>query len=143
MAVRISGTKKNIRWQKMAHNCYYVYQNGTGVPLKLSDSKRLPVGFNGSDIFVACGELTDEDLCIQLGKDFYSGMCISAQEKCKNTLGEWTTDGKCSCIMDLSENPTGTTDYCVPVDGAYMTDTQYSCRAGYVVDGGGTRCVAG
>ena len=25
MAVRISGTKKNIRWQKMAHNCYYVY----------------------------------------------------------------------------------------------------------------------
>ena len=25
MTVRISGTKKNIRWQKMAHNCYYVY----------------------------------------------------------------------------------------------------------------------
>ena len=246
-----------------ANKCYYVYQNGTEV--KQLNGITLPVGFNGSDIFVACGELTDEELCIKLGKYFYSGMCISgeeeyncrittgakwenntcecptgykldnqkcvelsdaekcekedkklwggqcitsehydcieshgswdgasnsctcptkadssadgltcvlkqgvycepfstacsctagyyeeeyggscisAQEKCKNTLGEWTTDGECSCIMDLSENPTDTTDYCVPVDGAYMTDTQYSCRAGYVSEGGGTRCVS-
>ena len=133
MTVRISGTKKNIRWQKMAHNCYYVYQNGTGVPIQLSDSTRLPVGFSGTGLSVECGKNTQTEEqqrteCTKNGdKVWYNNQCITqAQHNCITSPGTWTGSA-CTCNSGYH------------LDNQKCVINKYTCQAGTYLSG--TSCV--